>query len=94
MDKSNPFKCVSVVEYILPLRACPAQEAYQGNMPPHIKFGPPALLIQFGQALGLTNPGKPKGRSCLGSSPKALTSVREKNPKKLKKIQKKFNFFI
>ncbi|CAL8141416.1 unnamed protein product [Prunus armeniaca] len=47
----------------------------QGNRPPQVRFGPPAQTMQPGQALGSTSPGKPKGRSCLGFSPKALTSV-------------------
>ncbi|CAL2276405.1 unnamed protein product [Prunus armeniaca] len=52
----------------------PTQPMLPGQEAPFLGFRPPASAKQLGQALGPTSPGKTKGRSCLGFSPKAMTS--------------------
>ncbi|KAI5330979.1 hypothetical protein L3X38_021105 [Prunus dulcis] len=57
------------------LRASPPQGLEPGQEAHSLGFGPPGQHLQPGQALGPTSLGKPKGRFCLGFSPRALMLV-------------------
>ncbi|CAL8138082.1 unnamed protein product [Prunus armeniaca] len=60
------------------LRAAPALLSNWAKGPPGKPNTAPAHHLQSGQVLGPTSPGKPKGRFCLGFSPRVLTSTSKK----------------